>query len=139
MATPTLSPGSPRSSPRRTRRSQAAVHRAQRVYHNGIVKRPSTSEEEEGPERLLGPTKKVGGETFLTGSRTTCSRSPDEEMNAPFKLWKKTLATYNERSRDRVSPAGSSATTTPSTSSTTDDLKIEVLGPLVDRGGGKPA
>jgi hypothetical protein len=113
--------------------------RPQRVYHNGIVKRPSTKNGKKVPDReLLGPTRSTAGGLFLTGLEDNLLKVPDDQMNEPFKAWKAALAEYNKRSKlafrrlafgdddafDFFNGAG---------------LKIEVLGPLVDTVGNRPA
>ena len=71
-----------------------------RIYHNGIVKRPSKRDNRRVPEKdLLGPTTKVGKELFLVGLEENLLKVDDEEMNQPFKKWKDTLATYHERAK----------------------------------------
>ena len=64
-----------------------------RVYHNGLVKRPSTRREAE----QLGATRKVGEETIITGLEEDLLAVPDSEMNMPFRAWKKALAAWRER------------------------------------------
>ncbi|MCE3225331.1 MAG: uncharacterized protein K0S58_3511, partial [Nitrospira sp.] len=70
-----------------------------RVYHNGIVKRPTKMNNKAVPDtKLLGPTKTVNGQLYLTGLEDNLLDVADPEMNQPFREWKKTLATYNSRS-----------------------------------------
>lgn len=64
-----------------------------RVFHNGLVKRPSSVAE----SKQLGPTRRAGGETLLTGLESDLLAVPDREMNAPFKTWKRALKAWNER------------------------------------------
>lgn len=65
-----------------------------RVYHNGLVKRPSTRREAE----QLGPTVAVGEETIITGLEEDLLAVPDAEMNTPFRAWKRTLRAWRDRS-----------------------------------------
>lgn len=110
-----------------------------RYYHNGIVKRPSKINNKSVPDvELLGATKKVDGKTYLTGLVDDLLKVPDAEMNAPFLEWKKALAAYNKRSKiafKRLQFGDDAAFKF----FNTDDLRIEVLGPLVKEVGGKPA
>lgn len=64
-----------------------------RVYHNGLVKRPSKGKDNKTiPEKeLLGPTQVMNGETILTGLVTSLLDVLDEEMNLPFRQWKEAL------------------------------------------------
>jgi beta-lactamase superfamily II metal-dependent hydrolase len=105
-----------------------------RYYHNGIVKRPSAFPEIE----QLGPTKKVADQTYLTGLEDNLLKVPDEQMNEPFKKWKGALEEYNKRSKivfRRLQFGDQKAFEF----FNQDDLRIEVLGPLAEDVGGKPA
>ena len=74
--------------------------RPKRYYHNGIVKRPGTKNGKQRPDiELLGPTRKVGTKTFITGLEDNLLKVADTEMNAPFKEWKNVLAEYNKVQR----------------------------------------
>jgi beta-lactamase superfamily II metal-dependent hydrolase len=73
-------------------RKRLFVHPA-RVFHNGLVKRPSSVSE----AKQLGRTRKVGGETIITGLESNLLDVPETEMNAPFKKWKKALRAWHER------------------------------------------
>lgn len=64
-----------------------------RVYHNGLVKRPSSRPESE----QLGATKKVGDETIITALEEDLLAVPDAEMNTHFLAWKKALRVWRER------------------------------------------
>ncbi|MBP7777852.1 MAG: MBL fold metallo-hydrolase [Acidobacteria bacterium] len=110
-----------------------------RIYHNGIVKRPSTMNGTRTKEiALLGPTKVVDGQTYLTGLATNLLDVPDTELNEPFRKWKATLATYHARSplTFRRLAFGDNAAFK---FFNTDTMTIDVLGPLVTTVAGKPA
>jgi beta-lactamase superfamily II metal-dependent hydrolase len=110
-----------------------------RCYHNGIVKRPGTQNKKTVPDlKLLGPTRKVGKRTYLTGLEDDLLQVPDAEMNLPFRAWKKTLKEYHQRApvEFRRLQFGDDAAFS---FFNTDDLRIEVLGPLVETVDGKPA
>ncbi|HVP09804.1 MAG TPA: MBL fold metallo-hydrolase [Phycisphaerae bacterium] len=102
-----------------------------RVYHNGLVKRPSTMNGESVPEsESLGPTMKVGGETIITGLVDSLLDVPDKEMNQEFKEWKKALTAWNERGEiefRRLSFGDDEAFEF----FKTNDLAISVLGPFL--------
>ncbi len=69
-----------------------------RVYHNGLVKRPTTRNNKAVPEtELLGPTKQVGNKLILTGLVDDLLQVPDAEMNREFRAWKAALKEYNAR------------------------------------------
>jgi beta-lactamase superfamily II metal-dependent hydrolase len=59
----------------------------ERVFHNGLVKRPSTVPELE----QLGPTKEAAGRTILTGLVGNPLDVPASGMNKHFKAWRKAL------------------------------------------------
>ncbi|MBA5873789.1 MAG: MBL fold metallo-hydrolase [Nitrospira sp. CR1.2] len=111
----------------------------QRIYHNGIVKRPSTKNNRSVPDsKLLGPTKSVDGRLFLTGLEENLLEVDDKEMNQPFKKWKQTLTTYNGRgplSFRRLQLGDNQAFEF----FNRDDLRIDVLGPITTDVGGTPA
>ena len=99
-----------------------------RIYHNGIVKRPSKRDNRRVPEKdLLGPTTKVGKELFLVGLEENLLKVDDEEMNQPFKKWKDTLATYHERAKLELD-ASSLAITTLSISWPTKTSRLKCSG-----------
>lgn len=105
-----------------------------RVYHNGIVKRPESVPEKE----RLGPTKKVGKDVFLVGLEEDLLAVPDNEMNQPFRKWKTTLETYSARNAiafRRLQFGSEEAFDFLAD----DEIEVEVLGPLVQEIGGRPA
>jgi hypothetical protein len=64
-----------------------------RVFHNGLVKRPGTV-----PElRQLGATADVGGTTLITGLEEDLLAVDDAEMNRPFRAWKAALKEFASR------------------------------------------
>jgi beta-lactamase superfamily II metal-dependent hydrolase len=76
----------------------------QRVYHNGLVKRPAKKNGQRLKEtELLGATKKVNNPdtgkdvTIITGLESNLLNVADEEMNEPFKAWKAALQDYTQR------------------------------------------
>lgn len=113
--------------------------RPRRVYHNGIVKRPSTRGGRAVAERrLLGPTRKTAGGLFLTGLRENLLEVPDADMNLPFRKWKAALQTWAGRAPiefRRLEFGDDQAFAW----FNQGDLRIEVLGPVTARVAGKPA
>jgi beta-lactamase superfamily II metal-dependent hydrolase len=67
--------------------------RPARVYHNGLVKRPSALPE----SRQLGPFVEIGERAVLTGLVDDLLAVPDAEMNEPFRMWKGALGAWRER------------------------------------------
>lgn len=70
-----------------------------RVYHNGLVKRPEKDAAGDTiPDKLrLGPIETVDGRTIVTGLVDDLLTVPDEDMNAPFRRWKRALTAWSER------------------------------------------
>lgn len=110
-----------------------------RYYHNGIIKRPGTRNGKSVPDvELLGATEKVGNKIFLTGLEDDLLAVPDTEMNGPFREWKAALEIYNQRAPiefRRIEFGDDKAFDF----FKQGDIRIEVLGPLVTKVGGKPA
>jgi hypothetical protein len=107
-----------------------------RVYHNGLVKRPSTRNGRKVPDKeLLGPTRQVGGTTILTGLVDDLLAVPDEELNQPFKRWKEALGAWHARSPiqfRRLAFGDDDAFDFLAG----DDLQLSVLGPFLTEAGG---
>ncbi|KLK93804.1 competence protein [Microvirga vignae] len=110
-----------------------------RVFHNGLVKRPGTREGKRVPDReLLGPTRKHNGELYIVGLEEDLLSVDDDEMNRPFRAWKDTLATYNDRARlecRRLALGDDEAFSFLAD----ENIQVEVLGPLVTDLDGVPA
>lgn len=120
----------------------------QRVYHNGLVKRPS--ENPNGTKRkeqeMLGATKVVKDPetgkdiTIIKGLETNLLEVDDQEMNKPFKDWKRALKTYKKRGpiKFRRLKQGDDAFDFLEE----EGIKVKVLGPILTAGGlkflGKP-
>ena len=84
-----------------------------RIYHNGIVKRPTTMNNKAVPDtKQLGPTKTVGGKLYLTGLEDDLLNVDDTEMNQPFREWNKRSPRTTVAAR-WPSDASSSGTTRP--------------------------
>lgn len=103
-----------------------------RVYHNGLVKRPEKDAQGNAiPDaESLGPTKVVDGETIVTGLADSLLDVPDQEMNRPFREWKKALDDWNGRSPidiRRVACGDGEAFDF----FAGGGMKLEVLGPVV--------
>jgi glyoxylase-like metal-dependent hydrolase (beta-lactamase superfamily II) len=73
-------------------RKRLFIH-PRRVYHNGLVKRPSSVREAE----RLGRTVTADGTTIITELETDLLEVDDAKMNEPFLGWKETLEAYRDR------------------------------------------
>lgn len=110
-----------------------------RVYHNGIVKRPSRINKTNVPEaKQLGPTKTVDGQLFLVGLEDDLLTVADADMNEPFQKWKQALSEYNSRKSVEIRRLQFGDDEAFGFFNN-GDLRIEVLGPLVTDVSGKPA
>ncbi|MET0636594.1 MAG: MBL fold metallo-hydrolase [Chitinophagaceae bacterium] len=69
-----------------------------RVFHNGIIKRPGKdADKKDVPDlKLLGKTKKVGDDHFLTELEDDLLTVPDKNLNKYFKEWKHCLQAYTD-------------------------------------------
>jgi beta-lactamase superfamily II metal-dependent hydrolase len=123
--------------------------RPERVYHNGLVKRPSTDSgrKKVTDVELLGPTQSVGGRLVVTDLVENLLEFPKAQMNKPFQQWQAALAAYEKRYGASHGPIGFRRL------AQGDDqafdflkdgeplaarMKAEVLGPLVTPVDGKP-
>ncbi|MEJ8845841.1 ComEC/Rec2 family competence protein [Variovorax rhizosphaerae] len=113
--------------------------RPHRVFHNGIVKRPSTRNDKRVPDReLLGATKQVAGSTYITGLEENLLEVDDAQMNQPFRRWKAALAHYDQRQKiafRRLQLGDNEAFDFFNDGA----MRIEVLGPIPAEVDGKPA
>lgn len=78
--------------------------RPRRVYHNGLVKRPSKVNGKNVPEaEMLGATKTVRDPatgkdvTIITGLETDLTAVDPAQMNQPFRRWQEALRAYRGR------------------------------------------
>lgn len=112
-----------------------------RVYHNGIIKRPA--KKLDGIKRkdleLFGKTLKLGDQVFLTDLQDNLLDVADEELNAPFKKWKNTLAEYdNFYDSDIVIKRLDNSITNAFDFLAEENITVDVLGPIISDVSGKP-
>jgi len=120
--------------------------RPRRVYHNGLVKGPTTKNGTKVPDvDSFGTTAKVNGAPIITELEDDLLTVPAARMNNRFLSWKKVLAEYNARLVKAGEPgidfqrlSFSSNGATPFDFFNTKECKIEVLGPFETNVGGKP-
>ena len=122
----------------------------QRVYHNGLVKRPSKDKNGKRipDEKLLGATKLAGKKPkqvrIITGlEENLLKKGLDKEMNEPFRAWRQALTEYNKRRKasdlppivfKRLEKGMDDAFDF--IRADEDEIKIEVLGPIPTTTGG---
>jgi beta-lactamase superfamily II metal-dependent hydrolase len=117
-------------------RSKRLFIHPRRVYHNGLVKRPSRMNGKAVKEtELLGETRTVGDpETgkdvlLITGLETDLLKVADEQMNRPFLDWKRALAAWKKRGPiqfRRLEKGDDDAFDFLEE----EDIKVQVLGPI---------
>src|SRR5215471_4632163 len=86
-----------------TKSKRLFIH-PKRVYHNGLVKRPSKINGQTVKEvEMLGATKTVKDPdtnkdvTIITGLETDLLNVTDAQMNEPFRAWKQALTAFSAR------------------------------------------
>lgn len=119
-----------------------------RVYHNGLVKRPSKDKNKERipDEKLLGATKLVGKGSkqfrVITGlEENLLKRGLDKQMNKPFQDWRKALEDYNDRREEDIEFRRLEKGMDDAFDFVTEEepnVKFEVLGPLTTAVGRAP-
>lgn len=111
-----------------------------RVYHNGIVKRPSKGADGKStPDlKLLGTTTKKGNDQFITGLEEDLLKVDDKKLNLPFKSWKKTLKTYKQRNANLVVERLDHSRQGKFDFLQAENITMQVLGPIITDVNGKP-
>jgi beta-lactamase superfamily II metal-dependent hydrolase len=110
-----------------------------RVFHNGIVKRPSKIGAVDRPQKdLLGPTVEVDGQLFLSGLESDLLKVDTAEMNQPFKAWRRALEVFDSRGKIefRRLERGSDIEFNFLSRNEPAPISVEVLGPITSRHGG---
>jgi beta-lactamase superfamily II metal-dependent hydrolase len=118
-----------------TKRKRLFIH-PRRVYHNGLVKRPSKINGETVKEtEMLGATKTVNDPNtnkdivIITGLESNLLNVPDAQMNQPFRKWKEALTAFAARGPiefRRLKIDDNDAFDFLSD----EDIKVQVLGPI---------
>jgi beta-lactamase superfamily II metal-dependent hydrolase len=106
-----------------------------RVFHNGLVKRPSKIQGKAVPEsKLLGTTRKADGITLITDLKEDLLAVPEKEMNKPFREWKRALKFYAKRGPiefRRLDKGDGEAFDF----LRQERIEVEVLGPIITKSG----
>jgi beta-lactamase superfamily II metal-dependent hydrolase len=104
------------------------IHPA-RVYHNGLVKRPSSKKLEE----ILGATRKKGSELYITGLENDLRQVSDSEMNLPFKRWKAALNHWTNHGPIAIQRLSDKTNGNEFSFLSGDEITVEVLGPIEEK------
>ncbi|HXQ89788.1 MAG TPA: MBL fold metallo-hydrolase [Solirubrobacterales bacterium] len=103
-----------------------------RVFHNGLVKRPSKVDDVDS----FGATEEVGGKTIITGLETDVTKVPDDQLNQHFERWKKALLGWEEDGAEiefrRLAKGDDDAFDFLAG----EGIEVEVLGPILTHEGG---
>jgi beta-lactamase superfamily II metal-dependent hydrolase len=117
-----------------------------RVYHNGLVKRPSKKNGKAvAQQAMFGKTARAGGRTFVTDLVKDVSAVDPAEMNLPFQNWRTALRAWKKTGTIEISrlanplDGGKPPTADPFDFLAKEGIDVEVLGPLEHRVSGKPA
>jgi beta-lactamase superfamily II metal-dependent hydrolase len=107
--------------------------RPRRVYHNGLVKRPSSVAEKDS----FGESVEVGEKRIITELETDLLEVEDSKMNQYFLKWKETLAAYKRREEGAIEFRRLAKGDDDAFDFLEDEgLKVEVLGPILAREDG---
>jgi beta-lactamase superfamily II metal-dependent hydrolase len=106
-----------------------------RVYHNGLVKRPQKDKNDNTTvaTKMFGSTIDKGNQKFISALENDLLLVPDEEMNAPFKRWKRTLAVYKERNAALLLKRLDHTSTGDFNFLADEHIEVKVLGPITEK------
>ena len=82
---------------------------------------------------MFGSTIEKGKEKYISGLVSDLLTVPDEEMNAPFKRWKRTLAAYKERNRNMLVKRLDHTSTNDFDFLEDEKISVKVLGPITEK------
>ncbi|HWH08943.1 MAG TPA: MBL fold metallo-hydrolase, partial [Candidatus Thermoplasmatota archaeon] len=120
------------------KRSKRLFLRPHRVYHNGLVKRPSKVDGKPVPEtEMLGRTRVVAGRKVVVELEEDLLAVDDGKMNKPFLAWKAALGAYQKRAPiefRRLAEGDDDAFAFLHD----EGVAVEVLGPIETSVDGKP-
>lgn len=120
-------------------RKRLFIH-PQRVYHNGLVKRPSKKNgKKRRDEEMLGATRTVDGRLYITGLEEDIRKVDDAEMNEPFLEWKEALVDWKKRHGNFEVRRLEAGMHDAFDFLRDEEIDVQVIGPLTERVGGKPA
>ncbi len=105
------------------------------VFHNGMVKRPSSKKEKD----MLGPTVEWNKQLYVTGLVNRFDEVAEEERNRGFKAWAKTLSTYEKRYNYQMLQKRLSHTSKGDFNFLGEGLSVNILGPVEETVNGMPA
>lgn len=127
-------------------RKRLFIH-PKRVYHNGLVKRPTTIDGKRVAEKdMFGKTAKSGGQLFVTELKDDLRKVKPAVMNKPFQKWRAALSAWSERGDVEMrrlaltrDGEGHGDDDDPFDFLAAEGIKVEVLAPIEHRVGNQPA
>lgn len=113
----------------------------QRYFHNGLVKGPS--KDANGKTRkdteFFGRTAKKDGRLYITNLVDDFLGGELPPMNTPFRRWQSTLKQWSKRVPGGLVCRRGEAGKSEDFDFLGGDIKVDVLGPIVETVGGEPA
>lgn len=106
--------------------------RPRRVFHNGLVKRPSSAAELDS----FGTTVTSGNDVIVTELASDLLAVPAAQMNAPFKAWRKALQAWSAPGPIEFRRLAKGDTQAFAFLGD-EGIGVEVLGPITVKAGGK--
>ncbi len=107
--------------------------RPRRVYHNGLIKRPSSVAEKDS----FGQSVEVGEKRIITELETDLLEVDDSSMNQYFQRWKEALSAYDRREGGTIEFRRLTIGDDDAFDFLGEEnLKVEVLGPIPTREDG---
>ncbi len=129
-----------------TRPGKAVFVAPRRIYHNGMVKRPGkdTTGKKRKDVEMFGATVQVSSDLYVSALVDDIAAVPAAQRNQPFNLWAETLAAWAPRTLAATGTAMISQRLDHMSTGafdflTDDDIAVELLGPITEQVGGKPA
>ncbi|HEX8281223.1 MAG TPA: MBL fold metallo-hydrolase [Chthoniobacterales bacterium] len=111
----------------------------ERIFHNGIFKRPEKKPDKKKRSdlELLNGTVKRAGVTYLCPLVDDPSTVADADLNEPFREWKEAINAWKARRAVQVQRLELGAKAFEFLED--EGIKLEVLGPVTEKVNGKPA
>lgn len=106
---------------------------AGRVFHNGLVKRTATRDQD-----AFGKTIAVNGDTYAVELHDNPLDVPDKQMNRPFQAWKKALQRLKKESGGLTIRRLQYGDDAAFDFLASEGIIVRVLGPIVDDVHGRP-
>lgn len=113
-----------------TPRKRLFIH-PKRIYHNGLVKRPTeTNGKDTRDKDMFGATVTSGDETWITALEDDLRNVDPAEMNRPFKKWREAIDVWTTRYNDTEMRRLELGADDAFDFLEEDDIRVEVLGPI---------